>query len=333
MKKKIALLSFVWFILLGIYSLSLASEGKRLNLILKDGKVSADIQNVPLREVAQEIGQKLGISVKLYGTLQKDQQDQLLSAKFENLPILDSLYRLFRTINLLYIEGERLCLLGFGKNPPKNEGMQVAPVSPSLQSLSKSFRPEIKKEETEKPATISTPSRTVMVEDRKSQQGIPPWRGNSPLNEGEALRLNQGEVPQSTETKNQGDIVISKDLKQIGSSLQVPILLDSGGQAISALSSDFAYDPNLLGNPKVTIGNSGRQAEKEVVFNEVRPGLLRVGVIGLNQKLIPDGEVAYVTFDVLTGGQISLRSLPTASDPHGNMVPVTFRNGRLTTRR
>lgn len=334
MKRKYFFHVFLFFILLYASSFSVADEAKRLNLILKDGKVSADIQNAPLREVAHQVGQKLGISVDFHGTLQKDQQAQLVSTKFEDLPIVDSLYRLFRTINFTYIEGERLSLLGFGQSALKNESTQVTSISSSLQSLSRTFSsPEIKKEETEKPATISTPSRTVTVEERKSQQAIPLGTGNLPLNEGEALKLNQGEVPQSPETKNPGDIIISKDSKQIGSSFQVPISLDSGGQGISALSSDFIYDPNYLANPRVTIGNSGSQAGKDVVFNEVRPGLFRVGVIGLNQNSIPDGEVAYVTFDVLTGGQTSLRSLPTASDSHGNMIPVTFNNGRITTRR
>lgn len=330
MKTKHFFYFFLFFILLYAFSFSYAGEGSRLNLILKDGKLSADIQNVPLSEVAQEIGKKCGILVELSGTLQS-QKDQLLSAKFEDLPMLDSFYRIFRNFNFTYIEGEKLSLLGFGQTPLQNESMQIANVSSSLQRSSKNSSPEIKKEEMKKPVAISAPSR--MVEDRKSQPGIPLWRGKSQVYEGENLKLDQGEPLQSPETQNQGEAVIVNKDSKIGSTLNVPLLLDSQGQAISALSSDFAYDPNVLGNPRVMIGDSGMQAEKNVIFNEVRPGLLRVGVIGLNQKLIPDGEVVYITFIVLRGGQILLRSLPTASDPHGNMIPVTFKNGKVTTRK
>jgi hypothetical protein len=90
------------------------------------------------------------------------------------------------------------------------------------------------------------------------------------------------------------------------------------------------YDPTLLANPRVTIGDSGKQAEKEVIFNEISPGLLRVGVVGLNQKAIPDGVTAYVTFDILKDGQILLGNEPTATGPRGDIVPVIIRDGKIT---
>jgi len=112
----------------------MADGGKRLNLILKDGKVSADIHKVPLKEVIQEIGRKCGILVEVYG---KVDQDRLISTQFEDLPLLNSLYRLLRGTNFLYIEGERLCVLDFGGEVLKIGGKKAITDPASIQGLSK----------------------------------------------------------------------------------------------------------------------------------------------------------------------------------------------------
>jgi hypothetical protein len=165
LKRKYFFHIFLFLIFLYAFSFSYADGGKRLNLILKDGKVSADVHKVPLKEVIQEIGRKCGILVEVYGKVEQ---------------------------------------------------------------------------------------------------------------------------------------------------------------------ASLNYDPTLLANPRVTIGDSGKQAEKKVIFNEISPGLLRVGVVGLNQKAIPDGVTAYVTFDILKDGQILLGNEPTATGPHGDIVPVIIRDGKIT---
>ncbi len=47
------------------------------------------------------------------------------------------------------------------------------------------------------------------------------------------------------------------------------IVVEAGGQTISALSSDLSYDPKVLSNPRVVIGESGKLAEKDVVMSVV----------------------------------------------------------------
>ncbi len=118
--------------------------------------------------------------------------------------------------------------------------------------------------------------------------------------------------------------------KEGSTPFSTPIVFECNGQTVSALSSEITYDPTLLTNPRVTIGEAGKQAGKDVIFNELSPGHIRVGVIGLNQQAIPDGAVANITFDVVRAGQISVGNQPTASDPHGNTVPVVLKDGKVT---
>ena len=321
MKRSSTFLISVSLILLGLYSLSFAGERKKLDLNFKDGKVSADIYNITLEEIAKDIGQKWGISVELYGGVDKD---RLVSAQFQDLPLLESLYRLLRNINFLFIDGDRLYLLGFGESVMKDGTTQVIVEFPSIKDIAKGSGASPLSKETNEPLTKSDRiSITVgMVENENRLSGASASRGKSELSIG-AIGI-AAEI-QPSRIADQGT-----DSKSIGASFTTPIILDAKGQAISAVSSDITYDPNLLANPRVTISGSAKQVGKEVVFNEVRPGLLRVGVVGLNQNLIPDGVTANVTFDVLKEGQISFSNQPTASDPHGNMVSVTFRDGKIT---
>jgi hypothetical protein len=312
MKKRANFFVIPLFILLWLYSLSWATEDKKLSLFLRDGWVSAEIHNAPLVEVTNEIGKRWGILIEFYGGIDKD---RLVSAKFEHLPPLDSLYRLLRGINFIYIEGEKLCLLGFTENLLKNEVVQVMDSPYSSQAISApSLTSEKKREELQK----STPM--GMFPDEREEGKRINWA---------SFRKIGGEYSQSGEVRTLGEIDHSEGSKGIGTSFTTPIILDAKGQAISALSNDIIYDPNLLANPRVIIDDSATKAEKEVIFNEVKPGLLRLGIVGLNQNVIPDGTIAYVTFDVLKKDQVSLRGQPTASDPQGKMISVIFRNGKI----
>jgi hypothetical protein len=60
--------------------------------------------------------------------------------------------------------------------------------------------------------------------------------------------------------------------------------------------------------------------------------VFRVGVLGLNNNEIGNGVVANVTFSIATTaeeGSITLHNIPTATDPAGNPVPVTGKNGAV----
>ncbi len=109
MKKGVIFFVSVSLIVFWLCSLSLAVGGKRMEMRLKDGKVSADVDSAPLTEVINEIGKKWGIGVEIFGEL--DAQ-RLISTKFEDTSPAESLQRLLRGINFVYIPGEKLYLVG-----------------------------------------------------------------------------------------------------------------------------------------------------------------------------------------------------------------------------
>ncbi|MFH1242712.1 MAG: cohesin domain-containing protein, partial [Pseudomonadota bacterium] len=103
---------------------------------------------------------------------------------------------------------------------------------------------------------------------------------------------------------------------------------------ISALSIDIIYDTTRVSNPSAEIGPAGYDAAKEILYNVVSPGIVRVSVLSIsNNDLIGDGVVAYVTFEInanASGGKIVLENLPSASDPSGNEVKIEGVDGEIT---
>ena len=77
-------------------------------------------------------------------------KDRAISTKFEALPLLDSLCRLLRDTNFLYVVGEKLYVLGFGKEIFKNGAFEFTIPSPLIRDLFEgsggSLIPESKKE-------------------------------------------------------------------------------------------------------------------------------------------------------------------------------------------
>lgn len=311
----------VWyFIFFSLWSIELlqAGEVKRLNITIRDGKVSADIHGVSIREVILEIGKKWGIEVEVYG---KVDQDRRIYSQFEGLTLREGLDRVLRGINFVYTENEKLCLLGFGDSSLKHEAdlTSIITISSAQEADQDEGSPLASEPSSTQRGTdqVASGSRVSGLREERTE-------GNRTHRIGErreALDDRKGTFALSGEAQHLG---------QISASFTIPIILDAMGQAISALSNDIVYDPNLLANPKVSISESAKQVGKEAVFNVVRPGLLRVGIMGLNQNLIPDGVTANITFDVLKEGSVSLINQPTASDPHGNKVPVIFKNGKIT---
>jgi hypothetical protein len=328
MKRKAMLILCFLFLFIWWSELLLAGEEKRLNITIRDGKVSADIYQIPIREVVSEIGKKWGIIVEVYG---KVDQDRLIYTQFEDLPLREGLDRVLRGTNFVYTENGKLYLLGFGDPSSKKEASHTSIITISSAQTANPGKGS--------PSASGSSSRKGGTDQAASGSRVSGVRKESDADNRTNLVGGRWEVPDgrmgtpgtSGEIQNLGEVNRGRDSRSTSStSFTTPIILEATGQAISAISNDIVYDPNLLANPTVNISDSAKHAGKEVVFNEVRPGLLRVGVVGLNQNLIPDGVTANVTFDVLKGGQISFTNQPTASDPHGNKVLMIFKDGKIT---
>ena len=110
-----------------------------------------------------------------------------------------------------------------------------------------------------------------------------------------------------------------------GSSINIPVILHkSEGVKIAAIGLDIIYDENVLENPTVEAGPSALSAEKSIIQNTVNDGIVRVGIISMqNNKIIEDGVVANLKF-VVKGkaetGVTKLTNNPSASDPQGNDI-------------
>ncbi len=297
MKRNVVVLCVVCLTLLGILQLCLAKENGRLNLTITNGKVSADIKNVPLKEVINELGKKTGMAVEVYKGIN---EDRLISIRFKDLALDKALCRFLNDTSFFYLGGKRLILLASGTYSPKYITSQPNANTQRRATLARHYE---------------TVPKSTIKEKQMGNRAELLLEGGATTKDGEAtgINLDLGEVSNAQ-----------------GGKVTIPINLDARGQAVSALSNNISYNPNILANPRATIGEAANQAGKQLVFNEKRPGFLRVGIIGLNQTLIPDGVVAYVTFDVLKDGPISLTNKLTASGPAGNTVPVTGSNGRIT---
>jgi parallel beta-helix repeat protein len=120
-----------------------------------------------------------------------------------------------------------------------------------------------------------------------------------------------------------------------GENVAVPLTFTNESlKEISALSIDITYDTTRVSNPSADIGPAGYDAAKEILYNVVSPGIVRVSVLSFsNNGLIGDGVVAYVTFEInasASGGKIVLKNLPSASDPSGNEVKIEGVDGEIT---
>jgi hypothetical protein len=122
------------------------------------------------------------------------------------------------------------------------------------------------------------------------------------------------------------------DTGEPGDTVTVPVVLkNASGYETAGVATDIAFDTNILENPTAIIGPAGTDADKDVVFNEVSPGVLRIGVFSIsNNAVIEDGIVAFVSFNIKASadyGATFLSQTPSGSDPYGNPISVDDNTG------
>jgi len=81
-----------------------------------------------------------------------------------------------------------------------------------------------------------------------------------------------------------------------GQTLAVPLAFTSAGSSISGVQFDLSWSPPLHLN--VAVGDQLRTSTKLLFTNLVSPGSLRCLVIGMNQDVIPDGELLQLLIGV-----------------------------------
>lgn len=123
-----------------------------------------------------------------------------------------------------------------------------------------------------------------------------------------------------------------------GNSISLRTLLTvSSNESVSAIQFDVLYNPGICEVVTVNAGESSISAGKQVQYNVITAGQVRVLIAGLNQNTIPSGSIAQITFKVCGSAPAGDSTLSLTrvvlSSPTGTSVPATANNGILTVQR
>lgn len=115
------------------------------------------------------------------------------------------------------------------------------------------------------------------------------------------------------------------------SQFEVPVDIYTNEEKVSAIQFDVDYDDSCLLFDSVSAGNALTSVNKQVAYNEVSSGTVRIIGYGLNQNEIQDGVVAKLAFNLksmppLGLSPISIKNM-ILSDPDGNSVSVSGTDG------
>ncbi len=118
-----------------------------------------------------------------------------------------------------------------------------------------------------------------------------------------------------------------------GSSLLVPVVLDSKNSAMSGVQFDVQYDNTAI-TIIATIASAAKDAGKLLYAADLAPNRRRFVIVGLNPNLIPNGILLNLFVDLKANappGQLALSLSNTAgTDPYGLFVSVLGVDGIVT---
>ena len=96
---------------------------------------------------------------------------------------------------------------------------------------------------------------------------------------------------------------------------------------------DILYDATILENPVAVESSSLVSADKSLGTGTPQPGVFRLVAFGLNPNVIPNGEVAVVSFDIKSDASPGTTPLPltnlASTDPDGNGLDVVGNDGSI----
>jgi len=118
----------------------------------------------------------------------------------------------------------------------------------------------------------------------------------------------------------------------VGATITVPLIMSSNDSA-TGFNLDINYDSNALGNPIISASQSLVSAEKSISSSSPLNGVFRMIVIGLNQNIIPEGEIASLTFEINSdasdgSANLSISNL-NATNANGESVLFESQNGSV----
>ncbi len=123
-----------------------------------------------------------------------------------------------------------------------------------------------------------------------------------------------------------------------GTQIEINVFLSPSVQEfVSACQFDVFYNTAVCEIISVLAGESSITAQKQVQYNIVSPGQVRLIIAGLNQNIIPSGSIAKLNIKVCSsapaGNYELLLNRIILSSPTGTSVPATAVNGIMTFQR
>jgi HEAT repeats len=146
-----------------------ASASSRMNsgITFKDGRLSANFQDLPLARLSDELSQKAGVAIVLVD----DVEDQKVSAKFNDLALDEALRQILRKQDAFFFYGvdeNRPAALKAVWIYAKGHGRGVAPVSAEKWASTKDIASQL----SDKDPEIRTHAIKALI-DRKQQGAMP----------------------------------------------------------------------------------------------------------------------------------------------------------------
>lgn len=116
--------------------------------------------------------------------------------------------------------------------------------------------------------------------------------------------------------------------------LRQVVLTVSSTEKVSAMQFDIEYSASLVEVRSISAGDATISAQKQLSYNRIQPGKVRIVIVGLNQNIISSGVVAEVQWTVCRSAFAANTEIvitnPVLSTPEGTQVLATTSDCSLT---
>jgi hypothetical protein len=128
-------------------------------------------------------------------------------------------------------------------------------------------------------------------------------------------------------------ILVGSATASPGESVSLPLMLQTGGTAISAIEWTLTYSPSDLTVLSASAGPAATQAVKSLYCNPPAPGSYTCLLFGLNSNVLVDGEIARIGLTLTAGSSTLVRlvsgNYSIASTPLGEASPIGIISGAV----
>ena len=151
-----------------------------------------------------------------------------------------------------------------------------------------------------------------------------------------AFAVSLGSVFGAPTYASTADVSIPMARASAGGTVTVSVEYSAQGEAVSAVSFDLAYDPNVF-SITPTLGAAAASASKLLASNVLSwsdgTAHLRILIYGLNQTVIEDGSLVDLHIQVSPNSPRGPHALDlvdlTLASPAAEAVPATVHSGRI----